>query len=35
MIIRSLSVKTGDKVLIGKRSGAEVKLGRFEYNILR
>ncbi len=30
-----LSVKTGDKVLIGKYSGTDVKLGGEEYVILR
>jgi len=30
-----LSVKTGDKVLIGKYSGTDVKLGDEEYVILR
>ncbi len=30
-----LDVKTGDKVLIGKYSGSEIKLDNVEYTILR
>ena len=33
--IQTLSVKTGDKVLIGKYSGSEVKLNGGEHIILR
>jgi len=33
--LRPLSVKSGDKVLIGKYSGTEVKLDGVEYVILR
>ena len=33
--IRKLKVKKGDKVLIGKYSGTEVKLGSEEYLILK
>ena len=33
--IRALEVKAGDKVLFGKYSGAEVKLGGEEHLILR
>ena len=33
--VRSLSVKAGDKVLIGKYSGTEVKIDGTEYVIMR
>lgn len=33
--IRSLQIKKGDKVIFGKYSGTEVKLGSVEYLILR
>jgi chaperonin GroES len=33
--IRSLTVKAGDKILFGKYSGTEVKLGDKEYVVMR